>query len=225
MDAPQPPATPPNPSAFKSAIIPFFASDNLIISQQRQFQEQEFGCVEDMLDTLELKIYEKNYGEASGLISRIKKMVLEGDRYIFRVKNYRKYEELQRSFVGFVTDLVFLKDFGESLGLVREFGDLGFGREASGVFFLKCSRYVREELMGASILGSENSLDLADDKSFRKDKGEILEWVDTYFRFCLETRDRLRDTFAFETSQLMKWSDFCEWVSGETWYMLEQIRR
>jgi hypothetical protein len=106
MDQPLP--TPPkDASVRKSLIIPFFGSDNLIISQQREFHEQEFGCVEDMLDTLELKIYEKNYSEASSLISRIKKMILEGDRYIYRVKNYRKYEELQRCFVGFVTEQIF----------------------------------------------------------------------------------------------------------------------
>lgn len=104
-----------------------------------------------MLDTLELKIYEKEYGEAAGLVGRIKGMILDDDRYIYRVKNFRKYEELQRSFVGFVSELIFLAGFEEGLVFVKEFKDLGFGKEAAVVFFQKCSRYVREDLMGGSI--------------------------------------------------------------------------
>jgi hypothetical protein len=107
----------------KSSIFPeinltnFDPNNNLTILEE-ELADLDFGETEDLLETLEHNLSKKKYEEALANLNDLKEFISDDNKHIFTVKNYRKYEFLEQSFLSAMVDRILLVHFEKSLDLI-----------------------------------------------------------------------------------------------------------
>ena len=113
-------------------MMNFEHNNNLTILEE-ELADDDFGEAEDLLKTLAQNLCKKKYEEALANLTDLHDFISEDNKFIFTVKNFRKFEFLEKSFLQSMADRIFGVNFDKALDLIENLQGMGYA--SNGKFF------------------------------------------------------------------------------------------